>query len=221
MSELQLVQQQLANLHAEVERAESARDVDETSRLKFEVRPPSMSGCCLNPADSSGRLRYYALRCRRAGRSRSWLVDGPPLTALRLPTAHRLSVLPFVQVRPKLKKRRKEVVRKIEEYRASVENQVMLSDVIGPDHIAEIVSASTGIPVSRLSTTDRERILQLSARLHERVIGQDDAVDAVANAVLRARAGLGRAGIPGGAFLFLGWCRRCHRSCRSDCGRAS
>ena len=79
-----------------------------------------------------------------------------------------------------------------------------LTDVIGPDHVAEIVSYTTGVPLSRLSTTDRERILTLATRLHKRVIGQDDAVSAVANAVLRARAGLGRKGRPGGSFLFLG-----------------
>ena len=63
---------------------------------------------------------------------------------------------------------------------------------MGTEQIADVVSRWTGIPVSRLSQGDRERLLNLNKRLHERVIGQDEAVDAVADAILRSRAGLGR-----------------------------
>ncbi|CAF5175397.1 unnamed protein product, partial [Rotaria magnacalcarata] len=62
----------------------------------------------------------------------------------------------------------------------------------------------TDIPVSKLSQTERERLLKLSDHLHENVIGQDDAVDSVAEAVLRSRAGLSRQNQPNGSFLFLG-----------------
>ncbi|WP_250003999.1 ATP-dependent Clp protease ATP-binding subunit [Actinoplanes sp. M2I2] len=70
--------------------------------------------------------------------------------------------------------------------------------------IAEVVSRATGIPVSQLTEEERERLLRLEAHLHERVIGQDDAVEAVAEAVRRSRAGLGDPDRPVGSFLFLG-----------------
>ena len=70
----------------------------------------------------------------------------------------------------------------------------------------EFVSVSrwTGIPVSKLSQTERDRLLKLSEHLHTKVVGQDDAVDSVAEAVLRSRAGLSRPNQPIGSFLFLG-----------------
>src|SRR6187401_1159274 len=72
------------------------------------------------------------------------------------------------------------------------------------EDIAEIVSRRTGIPVSQLTQEERDRLLQLEERLHERVVGQDEAVEAVAEAVRRARAGLGDPNRPDGSFLFLG-----------------
>ncbi|MEV1288965.1 ATP-dependent Clp protease ATP-binding subunit [Micromonospora sp. NPDC049679] len=70
--------------------------------------------------------------------------------------------------------------------------------------IAEVVSRATGIPVSQLTEEERERLLRLEGQLHERVVGQDEAVSAVAEAVRRSRAGLGDPDRPVGSFLFLG-----------------
>ncbi|MFS7999815.1 putative ClpA/B family, AAA+ ATPase domain, ATPase, AAA-type, core, Clp, repeat (R) [Helianthus anomalus] len=81
---------------------------------------------------------------------------------------------------------------------------VMLTETVGPDQIAEVVSKWTGIPVTRLGTNEKERLIGLADRLHERVVGQDQAVNALAEAVLRSRAGLGRSQQPTGSFLFLG-----------------
>eukprot|EP01130_Rhizamoeba_saxonica_P018174 TRINITY_DN9016_c0_g2_i1.p1 TRINITY_DN9016_c0_g2~~TRINITY_DN9016_c0_g2_i1.p1 ORF type:complete len:882 (-),score=247.52 TRINITY_DN9016_c0_g2_i1:28-2646(-) len=80
----------------------------------------------------------------------------------------------------------------------------LLIDRVGPEQISKIVSEWTGIPVSRLNKEERERLLNLGNRLHEKVIGQDDAVKAVSNAVLRSQAGLGKRNQPIGSFLFLG-----------------
>jgi ATP-dependent Clp protease ATP-binding subunit ClpB len=80
----------------------------------------------------------------------------------------------------------------------------MLGESVGPEDIAEVVSRWTGIPANRLKQGDRERLLKLAERLHERVVGQDEAVDAVAAAVLRSRAGLQDENQPLGSFLFLG-----------------
>src|SRR5256714_4533883 len=72
------------------------------------------------------------------------------------------------------------------------------------EDIAEVVSRATGIPVSQLTTEERERLLSLEAELHARIVGQDEAVSAIAEAVRRSRAGLGDPNRPMGSFLFLG-----------------
>ncbi|XP_057823225.2 chaperone protein ClpB1 isoform X1 [Cryptomeria japonica] len=92
----------------------------------------------------------------------------------------------------------------IAKYEINVEGNLMLTEVVGPDQIAEVVSRWTGIPVTRLGQNEKDRLLGLAERLHKRVVGQDEAVKAVADAVLRSRAGLGRPQQPTGSFLFLG-----------------
>jgi ATP-dependent Clp protease ATP-binding subunit ClpC len=77
------------------------------------------------------------------------------------------------------------------------------AEVVAED-IAEIVSRATGIPVSQLTTEERERLMRLEQELHGRIVGQDEAVAAVAEAVRRARAGLADPQRPDGSFLFLG-----------------
>ncbi|EPS73730.1 hypothetical protein M569_01026, partial [Genlisea aurea] len=92
----------------------------------------------------------------------------------------------------------------ISKLEASANEAEMLTETVGPDQIAEVVSRWTGIPVTRLGQNERERLVGLADRLHQRVVGQDQAVTAVAEAVLRSRAGLGRPQQPTGSFLFLG-----------------
>jgi ATP-dependent Clp protease ATP-binding subunit ClpB len=89
------------------------------------------------------------------------------------------------------------------EKRKSTGNE-LVSEVVGPEQISEIVSRWTGIPVSRLGQTQKDRLLGLGDHLHKRVIGQDEAIDAVADAVLRSRAGMSRPNQPMGSFLFAG-----------------
>ena len=80
----------------------------------------------------------------------------------------------------------------------------MLREEVTADEIAEVVSRWSGIPVTKLLEGEREKLIRLGDTLHERVIGQDKAVDAVADAVLRSRAGIKNRQRPIGAFLFLG-----------------
>ncbi|MCG5470941.1 ATP-dependent Clp protease ATP-binding subunit [Micromonospora sp. LAH09] len=75
---------------------------------------------------------------------------------------------------------------------------------VSPKEIAEVVSRATGIPVSQLTEEERDRLLRLEGHLHQKVVGQDDAVTAVAEAVRRSRAGLADPERPMGSFLFLG-----------------
>ena len=84
------------------------------------------------------------------------------------------------------------------------EKPQLLKEEVGPDDVAEIISRWTGIPLSKLLEGEREKLLKLADVLHERVVGQDEAVDAVADAVLRARAGLKDPNRPIGSFIFLG-----------------
>jgi ATP-dependent Clp protease ATP-binding subunit ClpB len=80
----------------------------------------------------------------------------------------------------------------------------LLKEEVGPTDVAEVVGSWTGIPVSRLLEGEMEKLVQMEARLHERVIGQDEAVAAVANAIRRSRAGLADPDRPIGSFIFLG-----------------
>ncbi|KAK9130055.1 hypothetical protein Sjap_010542 [Stephania japonica] len=97
-----------------------------------------------------------------------------------------------------------EIEAAIAKLESSTEESSMLTETVGPDQIAEVVSRWTGIPVTRLGQNEKERLIGLAERLHNRVVGQDQAVSAVAEAVLRSRAGLGRPQQPTGSFLFLG-----------------
>ena len=80
----------------------------------------------------------------------------------------------------------------------------LLRTTVGVEEIAEVVARATGIPVSKLMQGEREKLLQMEAKLHERVVGQDEAIVAVANAIRRSRSGLSDPNRPTGSFLFLG-----------------
>ena len=80
----------------------------------------------------------------------------------------------------------------------------LLRNKVTEEEIAKIVSRWTGVPVSKLGESDKEKILNLKTSLHKRVIGQDEAVSKVADAILRSRAGIGDPNRPIGSFLFLG-----------------
>ncbi|GAB5360202.1 hypothetical protein AAMO2058_000607300 [Amorphochlora amoebiformis] len=84
------------------------------------------------------------------------------------------------------------------------ETKPLLKEEVGPEQVMEIVSHWTGIPITKLSQSQRERLLHLPNHLGERVVAQQEAVEAVSDAVIRSRAGMGRINQPTGAFLFLG-----------------
>ena len=79
-----------------------------------------------------------------------------------------------------------------------------IDDVVGEEDIAEIISKWTGIPVRKMLTEESERLLKMEEKLHERVVGQDEAINSVSEAIRRARAGLKDPQKPIGSFLFLG-----------------
>ena len=103
---------------------------------------------------------------------------------------------------PELEKRMAETERTLRSRMAS--GGSLVREEVDPEAIAAVVARWTGIPVSRLVEGEREKLMHLEAELHRRVVGQDEAVTAVAEAVRRNRAGLGEANRPIGSFLFLG-----------------
>ena len=80
----------------------------------------------------------------------------------------------------------------------------MLKEEVDEDDIAEVVSKWTGIPVSRMLETETQKLLRIEEVLKKRVVGQDEAISAIANAIRRSRSGLSDVNRPSGSFIFLG-----------------
>ncbi len=104
---------------------------------------------------------------------------------------------------PELEKRLKEA-QATETGKAKAGRPQLLRTMVGAEEIAEVVSRATGIPVSKLMQGERDKLLQMEDKLHDRVVGQDEAITAVADAIRRSRAGLSDPNRPLGSFLFLG-----------------
>ncbi len=83
-------------------------------------------------------------------------------------------------------------------------DKAMIKEEVDAEDIADVVSRWTGIPVSKMLQSEKDKLLHLEEELHQRVIGQDEAIEAVADAVRRSRAGLQDPKRPIGSFIFLG-----------------
>jgi len=105
---------------------------------------------------------------------------------------------------PELEKTLKEAQAKETRKGADKGRPQLLRTMVGAEEIAEVVARATGIPVSKLMQGERDKLLQMEAKLHDRVVGQDEAITAVANAIRRSRSGLSDPNRPTGSFLFLG-----------------
>ncbi|MBT9508548.1 ATP-dependent chaperone ClpB [Rhodoferax sp.] len=104
---------------------------------------------------------------------------------------------------PELEKRMKEAQAK-EATRGEGAAPRLLRTQVGAEEIAEVVSRATGIPVSKMMQGERDKLLQMEVKLHQRVVGQNEAIAAVSNAIRRSRSGLSDPNRPTGSFLFLG-----------------
>jgi ATP-dependent Clp protease ATP-binding subunit ClpB len=104
---------------------------------------------------------------------------------------------------PQLEKRLQEVQAK-EATREEGAPARLLRTQVGAEEIAEVVSRATGIPVSKMMQGERDKLLQMEDKLHQRVVGQEEAISAVSNAIRRSRSGLSDPDRPTGSFLFLG-----------------
>ena len=121
-------------------------------------------------------------------------------TAERAYDLNKLSELKY----GKLPELQKQLAEQEEEINKKSKDQRLLKEEVGEEDIASVVSRWTGIPVTKMLTGEREKLLHLGAVLHERVVGQDEAVEAVSDAILRARAGIKDPNRPIGSFIFLG-----------------
>src|SRR3972149_5027707 len=90
------------------------------------------------------------------------------------------------------------------EKRDKWESEHQLDEVVDVNDIASVVAQWTGIPVNQMMETEAEKLLQMEARLHEHIIGQDEAIHAIADAIRRARSGLKDPRRPIGSFIFIG-----------------
>jgi len=118
-------------------------------------------------------------------------------TAMRAQDLQRVSELQYGKI-PELEQSL------IDAAQAEQQEPTLLRNRVTEDEVAEVVSMWTGVPVSRMLEGERERLLRMEDELHERVIGQDEAIVAVSNAIRRSRAGLSDPNRPNGSFLFLG-----------------
>ena len=112
----------------------------------------------------------------------------------------RMSELQYGQI-PELEKKVKDAQDREEQAQAETQ---LLRNKVTDEEIAEVVAKWTGIPVSKMLEGEKDKLLRMEEALHDRVVGQDEAVEAVANAVRRSRAGLSDPNRPNGSFLFLG-----------------
>ncbi len=168
------------------------------------------------PAADRGRTRQAAARVQRPGRD----LEGREVQGRRVPPTSRKRSTRCVRRWPSTSARASSTrspscsTASCRNWKASsgwpsrrAENAApnkLLRTEVGAEEIAEVVSRATGIPVSKMMQGEREKLLKMEDKLHERVVGQDEAVRLVADAIRRSRAGLSDENRPYGSFLFLG-----------------
>jgi ATP-dependent Clp protease ATP-binding subunit ClpB len=187
----------------EIERQALKKETDDASKARLEALEEDLANL---------REEAEALRTR-------WQNEKEPLEAIseakseleearleveraeREADLERAAELKFGRI-PELEAKVKAQEARLEELHAG--GGTMLADEVTEEDVAEVVAKWTGIPVSRLMEGEVEKLIQMEQRLHERVIGQDEAIAAVSNALRRSRAGLSDPHRPIGSFLFLG-----------------
>jgi ATP-dependent Clp protease ATP-binding subunit ClpB len=187
----------------EIEREALKKETDEASKARLETLEGDLANL---------REEAEALRTR-------WQNEKEPIEAIKQAKAQleeakqeaeraeretdleRAAKLRYGDI-PELEAKVKEEGARLEELHAG--GEVLLADEVTEEDVAEVVAKWTGIPVSRLMEGEVQKLIQMEERLHDRVIGQDEAIAAVSNALRRSRAGLSDPNRPIGSFLFLG-----------------
>jgi ATP-dependent Clp protease ATP-binding subunit ClpB len=187
----------------EIERTALEKESDEPSKERLAAldaeladlreRSSEMKARWQNEKEAIEAIKGAKARLEEAGREAE--------RAEREADLERAAKLRYGEI-PDLQKRVEEQEARLAELHA--DGGTMLTEEVTEEDVAEVVAKWTGIPVSRLMEGEVEKLIQMEERLHERVIGQDEAIEAVSNALRRSRAGLSDPNRPIGSFLFLG-----------------
>lgn len=169
---------------------------EEIANLKEELRP-------LNEKWQADRGRAEELK---QAKEKLTSLEAKAASAERMGNYELAADLKYGAI-PDLRAHLKKIESEEEERKAAIlhsDDESLVSETVTPQDITEVISRWTGIPVSKLSQTDKERVLKLDERLRERVVGQDQAIKEVTDCIIRSKAGLARPSQPIGSFLFLG-----------------
>jgi ATP-dependent Clp protease ATP-binding subunit ClpB len=187
----------------EIEREALKKETDEPSKARLQA----LEGDLANLGEEAAELRTRwqnekePLEQIKAAKERLEEARQEAERAERETDLERAAKLRYGEI-PELEAQVKKQEARLEELHAG--GEVMLADEVTEEDVAEVVAKWTGIPVSRLMEGEVQKLIQMEERLHDRVIGQDEAIAAVSNALRRSRAGLSDPDRPIGSFLFLG-----------------
>ena len=185
-------------MQLEIEREALRKETDDASRERLEKLENELRNLQMTQAELKGQWENEK-GVINVVRDLKGEIEQPRLAidaATRRGDLQAASELKYAKL-PELEKR-------LHEAENGQEAPRLLKQEVRPDDVADIVARWTGIPVTRLLQSERDKLIHLPDKLHERVIGQDEAVQAVSDAVLRPRAGLSAPSRPQGSFIFLG-----------------
>jgi len=189
-------------MQLEIEREALKKETDEASRERLQKLEKELAD--LREESQALRARWErekaAIQALRETKERIEQVRHQIEEAQRALDYARASELQY-GVLMELERQRREQEERLKQLQS---DRPLLKEEVGPEDVAKVVAEWTGIPVTKLMEGEREKLLRMEEALHRRVVGQDEAVRAVANAVRRARAGLQDPNRPIGSFIFLG-----------------
>jgi ATP-dependent Clp protease ATP-binding subunit ClpB len=195
--EIDVVERRIRQL--EIERVALAKETDDASADRLAGLDKELAD--LNERGTAMKAHWQGEKDAIAAiRSLKEQLEGKRTELEREDDLERAAEIRYGQI-PELERQVDDATKRLAELQA---NHQMLKEEVDEEDVAEVVSKWTGVPVSRLMEGEVQKLVRMEAVLHERVVGQDDAVHAVANAIRRSRAGLSDPNRPIGSFLFLG-----------------
>ncbi len=196
-TEIDVVERRIRQL--EIEKVALAKETDNASKERLAALEEELA----NLSEQSAGMKAHWQGEKEAISSIQALkeqLENKRLELEREPDLEKAAAIRY-GVLPELEQAVAEATKKLDEMQGALK---MLKEEVDEEDIAEVVSKWTGVPVSRLMEGEMQKLVRLEEVLHNRVVGQDDAVHAVANAIRRSRAGLSDPNRPIGSFLFLG-----------------
>ncbi len=196
-TEIDIVERRIRQI--EIEKVALAKETDDASRERLKGLEEELARL---KSDAEAMKQHWQAEKEAIGAIRELMeqLEAKRMEVERETDLERAAEVRYGQI-PELERRVAEATEHLAELQST---QRMLKEEVDSEDIAEVVSKWTGVPVSRLMEGEMRKLVRLEELLHERVIGQDDAVAAVANAIRRSRAGLSDPNRPIGSFLFLG-----------------